>query len=131
MSESEDNAKSIARILRILANNIEKNPQLLKDSGIERITVVSERRSKQRLVEFNLFEIISEVGEEGLRERLTPLELDTLRKIVRRYGFDPSKLAEKWKDRERLIDLIIERVTARSDKGKAFKDYTTSKPAEN
>ena len=67
--------------------------------------------------------IFSNDGEQVLRGKLEHFELKTLIQIVRQHGFDPSKLAEKWKNKERLINLIIERVTARNDKGKVFKDY--------
>ena len=60
-------------------------------------------------------------GEAVLRERLTALNLDQLRDIVAQYGMDRSKLAMKWKDQGRLLDLIVSTVTSRSEKGHAFR----------
>lgn len=129
MSESKDSAKDLARILRMLAEGIERKPELLKDLGLEKVAIVAERgKTVLRPVDVDVFGIFSEGGEKALRDRLNSLELNALRRIVRHHGLDHSKLAEKWKSKERLINLIIERVSARSDKGKAFKDYTFSKP---
>jgi hypothetical protein len=130
MSEIKDSAREIAKILRTLADRIEKKPELLKDLGLEKIAITPKRPKKaQQPVDVDVFEIFSQGGEEALRNRLDLLELNALRRIVRHHGLDPSKLAEKWKNKERLISLIVDRVASRSEKGKAFKDYTSSKPA--
>src|SRR5262249_17432711 len=67
-------------------------------------------------------------GEAVLRERLTALNLDQLRDIVAQYGMDRSKLAMKWKDQGRLLDLIVSTVTSRSEKGHAFRTPAASGP---
>lgn len=36
-------------------------------------------------------------------------------------GEDNDRLAMKWKDEQRVIDRIVDRVTARSAKGSAFR----------
>ena len=124
----KDSAKDVARILRMLAEGIERKPELLKDLGLEKVAIVSERgKTAQRPVDVDVFGIFSQGGEKALRDSLNSLELNALRRIVRHHSLDPSKLAEKWKNKERLINLIIDRVSARIDKGKAFKDYTFSK----
>jgi hypothetical protein len=124
----KDSAKDVARILRMLAEGIERKPELLKALGLEKVAIVSERgKTAQRPVDVDVFGIFSQGGEKALRDSLNSLELNALRRIVRHHSLDPSKLAEKWKNKERLINLIIDRVSARIDKGKAFKDYTFSK----
>jgi len=124
----KDSAKDVARILRMLAEGIERKPELLKDLGLEKVAIVSERgKTAQKPVDVDVFGVFSQGGEKALRDSLNSLELNALRRIVRHHSFDPSKLAEKWKNKERLVNLIIDRVSARSDKGKAFKDYTFSK----
>jgi hypothetical protein len=129
MSENKDSAKDVARILRMLAEGIERKPELLKDLGLGKVAIVAERRkTPQRPIDVDVFGIFSQGGEKALRDTLNSLEVNSLRRIVRHHGLDPAKLAEKWKNKERLINLIIDRVSARSDKGKAFKDYTASKP---
>jgi hypothetical protein len=69
-------------------------------------------------------------GEAVLRERLMALDLDQLRDIVAQYGMDRSKLAMKWKDKGRLLDLIVSTVTSRSEKGHAFRTPGRSSPEE-
>jgi hypothetical protein len=129
MPESKDSAKDLARVLRMLADGIEKKPELLKDLGLGEVAIVVERgKIAQRPIDVDVFGVFSQGGEKALRDRLNSLELNALRRIVRLHGLDPSKLAEKWKNKDRLVNLIIERVSVRSDKGKAFKDYGFSKP---
>lgn len=60
-------------------------------------------------------------GEVGLREKLAALDLEKLLDIVAQYGMDPGKLVMKWKDRERVIDRIVELALGRATKGDAFR----------
>lgn len=60
-------------------------------------------------------------GEEHLRVRLSTLSVEQLKDIVSEHGLDSSRLALKWKDRERLIKLIVDTVRARLEKGDAFR----------
>jgi hypothetical protein len=60
-------------------------------------------------------------GESALRARLAALTLDQLRDIVAEHGMDSSRLAMKWKDPQRVADLIVESAKQRSSKGDAFR----------
>lgn len=60
-------------------------------------------------------------GEGGLREKLAGLDLEKLLDVVAQYGMDPGKLVMKWKDRERVIDRIVELALGRATKGDAFR----------
>lgn len=60
-------------------------------------------------------------GEAGLRNQLAGLDLEKLLNIVAQYGMDPGKLVMKWKDRERIIDRIVELSLGRATKGDAFR----------
>lgn len=126
MSDEEDIAKQVARILRLLAGKIEDNPNFLKDMGLapKDIPIVNRKKKMEEPpIDLDVFRIFSDEGSEVLRKKMEPLDLRTLVRIIRQHRFDPSKLAEKWKDKERLINLILEKVAARSDKGKVFKEY--------
>jgi len=125
MSDEKKMAMRLARILRAVAKEIEDNPDFSKniELRIEDVPIVSGKKDMLEPIDIDIFRIFSEGGEQALRQRLEPLESRALVQIVRQHGFDPSKLAEKWKDKERLINLILERVAARSDSGKVFKDY--------
>ncbi len=60
-------------------------------------------------------------GDAVLRGRLGELDLDRLHDVVAEYGMDPGKLVMKWRDRERVIDRIVEVASARATKGDAFR----------
>ena len=60
-------------------------------------------------------------GSEALRSALEPLNLEQLLDIVAEYGMDPSKLVMKWKDRDKVIERIIEVSISRATKGDAFR----------
>ena len=45
-----------------------------------------------------------------------------IKDIIAEYGMDQSKLAMKWKDKDRLIKHIIETSERRVTKGNAFRD---------
>ena len=60
-------------------------------------------------------------GEASLREQLAELDLERLLDIVAQYGMDPAKLVMKWKDKERVIERIVETSIARATKGDAFR----------
>lgn len=64
---------------------------------------------------------IGKQGEDELRLGLNALDLEQLLDIVAEYGMDPGKLVMKWKDRERVIDRIVEVALARATKGDAFR----------
>lgn len=69
-----------------------------------------------------------------LKSRLGELSNEELKDIVAEQGMDRSKLAMKWKTKERLITLIITTVESRVHKGDAFRtvpsgpDINTSIP---
>ncbi|GAA1014041.1 hypothetical protein Aple_042510 [Acrocarpospora pleiomorpha] len=67
------------------------------------------------------FVIFSEVGESGLHDRLAALDLEQLRDIVAEHGMDHDRLAMRWKDPDRVIGRIVEKVSARASKGSAFR----------
>ncbi len=56
-----------------------------------------------------------------LRTRLDELNIDELKDIVAEQGMDRSKLAMKWKKKDRIINLIITAVESRIHKGDAFR----------
>ncbi len=60
-------------------------------------------------------------GEGELRAKLDGLDVERLLDVVAQFGMDPGKLVMKWKDRERIVDRIVEIALARSTKGDAFR----------
>lgn len=62
-----------------------------------------------------------EDGKEVLAARLNTLTDKQLKDIIAEYGMDSARLAMKWKDREKLINLIIDVSVRRASKGDAFR----------
>lgn len=60
-------------------------------------------------------------GPEELQNALSRLDLGQLLDIVAEYGMDPGKLVMKWKDRDRVVDRIVEVSISRATKGDAFR----------
>jgi DNA topoisomerase VI subunit B len=123
MSSDEEKAKRIAAFLRLLAKNIKDHPETVKDIEIKEIPALSSTRKRSEFLEFDISKMLSEEGELAVRQKLEQMELRELRTIVRKNVLDPSKLAEKWKNKERLINLIIERMVSRKEKGQVFMNY--------
>ncbi|MCK4793137.1 MAG: hypothetical protein KAV87_55920 [Desulfobacteraceae bacterium] len=61
-----------------------------------------------------------------LRPQLEELSIEELKDIIAEHGMDRSKLAMKWKTKDRLIALIVTTVESRMHKGDAFRS-TASK----
>lgn len=125
MSSNSAVSRRVARLLRVLAANIEQHPELVTDlefSGDLR-SVTRKRKPSSPPIDFDVFQVYAREGGEGLYERLAGLDVIALKRIVAIHGFDQAKLAEKWRSKQRLLNLILDRVAARNDKGRVFKDY--------
>ena len=66
------------------------------------------------------FALLRAHGEAALRARLGELEPASLRSMIRAYRLDPARISARWSARERLVDLIVEQVRARTSLGRAF-----------
>ena len=77
----------------------------------------SHRRNPPSLDPFALYE----QGEERLRDTLSDLDIELLKDIVAGYGMDRARLALRWRTPGRLIDLIVDTVKSRTQKGDAFR----------
>ncbi len=118
-------ARKVAKLLRFIAKKIERNPEILNDLNldIEELPKPVKKRSRSNVIEINVFEIYTKKGEDGLIQELEKLSISQLKHIIRQNGFDPSKLSVKWKKKDRLLNLIVNKVKSRSEKGQVFKNY--------
>lgn len=120
-------ATKLERLFTVIATEASRSPRFARDltQAILEETVVSPRspsRSNRRAPgPFDPFVIFAGGGSDALRTRLDQLSLEQLRDIVAEHGMDTDRLAMRWKDRERVIGRILERVEARSAKGSAFR----------
>lgn len=84
----------------------------------------SARRHRRPPGVVNPTEAISR-GEGALRADLDRLDNEQLKDIIAEHGMDTRKLAMKWKDRQRLIDLIVGFTHDRLAKGAVFRTPPT------
>lgn len=84
-------------------------------------TNASTRRSARRKPgSFDPMAVYREQPDNLLR-RLGGLSVEELKDIIAEHGMDRTKLARKWKEKDRLIELILNAVKSRSQKGDAFR----------
>ena len=121
MSNSKKLRGLFREILREAERNAEFAQRLGEILGESATSKVEKRRSHRRspgvLDPFAEFER----GETELRARLEALDIEHLKDIIAENGMDASKLAMKWKDKDRLVSLIIDTVRDRIRKGDAFR----------
>ncbi len=112
VDEAEKN-EEFAEVLSRIFNN-ETPEKKTKDNTEEKRA--SNRRDKAVLDPIKLAE-----DGELTADMLSPLTEKELKDIVADYGMDPSKLAMKWRDKERLIQLILKTSFRRASKGDVFR----------
>lgn len=97
---------------------------LMKAIGADQSVVAappSRRTGRRNAGAIDPFATYEAGGEANLRDRLETLSLEQLRDIVAEQGMDNDRLAMKWKDPQRVIERITERVVTRAAKGSAFR----------
>ena len=74
-------------------------------------------------IAFDIFDEFTKNGRKGLESMLGTLNDMQLKFIIREHGLDSKKLAQKWKSKERLMTLILDRVEAKIEKGDIFLNF--------
>lgn len=126
LDEVRKNPAFAARLERVLNSEMSQGAAGKKVPGgaSNPTTRRSNRRTKAAVDPFALLS----AGESHLREELGKLDIEQLKDVVAEYGMDTSRLALKWKSRERLIEFIVTTVVARSRKGDVFRDSNVETP---
>jgi hypothetical protein len=123
-------AATLARVLGVVASEAARTTRFARalgkaltplDSHTAPRAAERPRRSRRARGVIDPFAVFTEAGETGLRSSLGELGLEQLRDIVSEHGMDHDRLALKWKDPQRVIDRIVERVESRTAKGAAFR----------
>ena len=121
-----DTDKLVSELLNELCEEIRQNPRIRK-----RLTQVvkkhlaegdtpTKKSQRRKPGPFDPMAVHRDAPDE-LESRLDALEVEELKDIIAEHSMDRSKLAMKWKTKERLIELIISTVISRSQKGDAFR----------
>lgn len=110
IEEAENNPEFSAKIDQILSPQVHAKKQM-----------PAKRPSNRRdMPVLNPVDCIND-GEDSLREKLQTLTDKQLKDIIAYHGMDQKKQAMKWKNRDRLIDLIIEEAQQIASRGNAFR----------
>ncbi|WP_424947190.1 hypothetical protein [Candidatus Spongiihabitans sp.] len=121
--------KPLKSFMKVIVDEVGQNPEFAKKIamalGLGEAKRYSEQQAKRRSgrrtpAVLDPVVLVSE-GSGELRKKLDSLGLEQLRDIVAECGMDPGKLVMKWKNKERVIDHIVEVASARSKKGEAFR----------
>ena len=110
IQEAENNEDFSLKLAEVLNTNVLKNNSSSGKRG-------SNRRDPAVLDPIKL----TEEGDITLRSQLEGLNEKQLKDIIADFKMDNSKLAMKWKDREKLIQLIMDVSSRRASKGDAFR----------
>lgn len=115
---------STTDLKKLIANLIpfidgQKVLKTIKSEMIKKMTK-KPKKAKKTIVVLDVFEVFIKEGKKMLRQKLASLETENLRQIVSQHGFDPAGKMRKWKNKERLTNLIIDRVEKQSKKGDVF-----------
>lgn len=83
-----------------------------------------EHESKKVKALANIMDIYNE-SKDNLENRLEDLDVPSLVETIKHYNLDtsPNKKSYRWKTKSRLIDLILNQVSARANKGSEFINY--------
>lgn len=120
--------KVMHRLVDVICDEAESNPRLAERlQAALGLTSEDTKRAPKRQAALDPFAVLEEHGVSGLRRQLDDIDLNDLKAIVRLHRLDPSRLSDKWKTRDRFIDLIVERVDARAKQGSAFRDYKSQR----
>ena len=84
-----------------------------------------------RPVSFDIFDEFIKSGRQGLEPKLASLDEMQLKMLIKEHSLDSKKLAQKWKNKERLIALVLDRVESRVEKGNIFLNFGKDKPVDS
>lgn len=118
IEEAESNSEFSEKLTTILDGNIAEEPKKQNPTMITGAKRAGNRRDPAVLDPI----VMIENDEATLWNKLQTLTDKELKDIIADYGMDPSKLAMKWKSRDRLIALIVETSRRRASKGDAFRE---------
>lgn len=124
-----DLRKSLHRFMDVILEEAEHNPpfadKLLDVLSLAEAPPEHAARKRKGNVELpaDPFEVFHSEGAIGLKAWLDHLDLEQLRTIVRIHKLDSTRNSDKWKTKERFIDLIMDRLPERTKQGDAFRAY--------
>ncbi len=110
---NKEKAYELSKLLKYIANKIEKNPDLIDNLKIEiRVKDVPETpKEKIKLYDLNDNELLKKLKKE---------DIQTLKSIIKENNLDRSKVTSKIMNKNELINFITKRLHDRYHKGESF-----------
>jgi hypothetical protein len=131
---TKDIRGSLRRFMEVIAEEADRNEAFAEKllAAISSVGKPTERSPDRRVKNVELpgdpFGIFQTAGAAGLQAWLDDLDLNQLKRIVRDHRLDPTRNSDKWKTRERFIQLILKRIPARARQGDSFRYYGEQPP---
>jgi hypothetical protein len=117
----------LTRLVKLLSDEAAKNPVFADQLDALLAPLASKPLSqKERKVELKVEDLPDIYREFSNRSRLefglwlSDFPVQVLRTLIRHHDFDAQRRTVKWKDQEKLIEFIIERIQSRAERGSAF-----------
>lgn len=108
---------------RKVAEEAARNPEFNRKLRAALSETKGERPPRRRApAVLNPIDIAGSAGRDALRARLEELDIERLKDIVSQYALDSR--AMRWKDRERILNAIVEVAHYRAHKGEVFLNWT-------
>jgi len=127
-----DTGRLLKEVFNEVSKEVHANPDLNSRLGkiIERYTPgtgkPSVRLHRRKPGTFDPMVVYRE-NPDKLKSQLEGLSIEELKDIIAEQGMDRSKLAMKWRTKERLINLITTTAESRVHKGDAFRTPPSNK----
>ena len=122
---NKDIEKKIKLILNVILDEIETNEKFQKrfleifDINPDKEIKSKKKNNRRDKPVLNPITIIQD-NNTNIRYELEKLSIKELKDIIAYFNMDKTKVAMKWKNKEKIINLIIEISTLRASKGSAF-----------
>jgi hypothetical protein len=115
----------LRKLLELVDDEATRNPEFASklDAIMAEIPgqpVRPPRPPKQAVSVPDVFAALQEKGEEEFRFWVRTLDIPALKAVIRRNGFDPAKVSQRWTDPDKFAALVVEQAVARAKRGSAF-----------
>jgi len=123
-SSNNKNSKNNIDELKEIISLLERLPNLSSKIDININIKIETEKDNNNLKNQELINpviLIREIGSENLRKELSNYNLESLIKIAKTYTPDYNKKIYKKKDKNEIIDFIVERASKLAKVGQAFR----------
>ncbi len=129
----ENLRKILKKVAEFIANEIEKNPQFLKEINILLIplqqTSIKDKIPKRKVVKSqkqipDLY-LLYRKSKKKFYDTLNQSNIEQLQSIISDNRLDISQKSNKWRNKERLIQFIANKIAEKENSKDVFRNYST------